>query len=126
MRLQAMSTACLIFPGARDAQIGSTSSEPVGGSERSHEVDGLERMDLQALAIPESSYVRDQKDRSWRSLIHQQNLARSKKCLRSRNTGREREVLMKVTEDEQRKNRHRKMEFSSRVDLHQAAAAQED
>jgi len=58
--------------------------------------------------------------------IHQQNLALFKKRLAEPHTDAEREVLMKLLTDEQAKNHRRKMDSSSRADLHQEAAAQEE
>ena len=57
--------------------------------------------------------------------IHQQNLALFKKRLAELHTPAEREVLMKLLTDEQAKEPLSKMEFSSRVELHQATAVKD-
>ena len=57
--------------------------------------------------------------------IHQENLTLFKKCLAEPHTDAEREVLMKLLADEEAKEPLPKMEFSSRADLHQAAAAKD-
>jgi hypothetical protein len=58
--------------------------------------------------------------------VHRENLTLFKKRLAEARTDAEREVILKLLADEEAKEPLLKMAFSSRANLHQGAAAQEE